>query len=111
MKLNLVNYLGLFGFLGLLGFITGNIGFYGFFGFFGFLSILGGTGSDERIDKNINRACRNAYVVITITMVGTLVYVVSFNAIQLFPLAFALLFIASVVTFVVSFIAYDRRGD
>jgi hypothetical protein len=110
-QLNLVNYLGLLGFLGILGFITGNIGFFGFFGFFGFLSTLGGTGTDERIESSINRACRNAYVLITLTMVSTLVFVVSFNAIQILPLAFAVLFIVSIVTFVVSFVIYNRRGD
>ncbi|NHI83059.1 MAG: DUF3796 domain-containing protein [Candidatus Thorarchaeota archaeon] len=111
MQINLVNYLGFLGFLGLLGFVTGNVGFLGFFGFFGFLSILGGRGSDERIENSINRACRNAYIVITITMVSSLVYVVSFDAIQAFPLVFALLFIVSIMAFVFSFIVYNRRGD
>jgi hypothetical protein len=59
MRGNLMGYLGFLGFLGLLGFITDNPGF---FGFFGFLSSMWGRGSDERVDQNVNRACRNAFV-------------------------------------------------
>jgi len=71
---NNMAYLGLLGFLGLLGLVTGNEGFYGFFGFFGFFSALLGKGTDERIDRNVNRACRNSFVFCT----GASVFVASF---------------------------------
>nr|KXH75202.1 MAG: hypothetical protein AM325_04455 [Candidatus Thorarchaeota archaeon SMTZ1-45] len=99
------------GLLGFLGPITGNLGFYGFFGFVGFLSAFAGTGTDERIESNINRACRNSFAIITITMAFSLVYVVSFESIGTFPIVFSMLFIASMVSFVLSYIYYDRRGD
>lgn len=107
----MVSVLGFLALLGFLGPITGNQGFYGFFGFVGFLIAFGGTGSDERIESNINRACRNSFFLITITMSFSLVYIVSLGAIGAFPIAFAILFVGSMVTFVLSYLYYDRRGD
>ncbi len=111
MKANAVSYLGFMGVLGFLGPLTGNLGYYGFFGFLGFFSAFGGTGSDERIENNINRACRNSFVVITITMAFTLVYIASYGGMSAFPLAFSILFIGSMLTFVLSYFYYDRRGE
>ena len=111
MKPNIISFLGVLGLLGFLGPLTGNVGYYGFFGFLGFLSAFGGTGSDERLESSINRACRNSFLLITILMSFSLVYVVSYSAVDLFPLIFATLFIGSMTTFVISFIYYDRRGD
>jgi len=111
MRTNLISFLGLLGLLGFLGPITGNLGFYGFFGFLGFLSAFGGTGTDERIESNINRSCRNSFILVTITMAFSLVYVVSFGAIAAFPFVFAILFAGSMVTFVISFMYYDRKGE
>jgi hypothetical protein len=111
MKPNSISFLGILGLLGFLGPLTGNVGYYGFFGFLGFLSAFGGTGSDERLESNINRACRNSFLLITILMSLFLVYVVSYSVIGLFPLIFAILFVGSMTTFVISFIYYDRRGD
>ena len=111
MRINVVSFLGFLGILGFLGPITGNLGFYGFFGFLGFLSAFAGTGTDERIESNINRACRNSFVLITITMAFSLVYVVSFGTIATFPIIFAILFVGSMVAFVLSYIYYDRKGE
>ena len=111
MKVNAISYLGFMGFLGFLGPLTGNLGCYGFFGFVGFFSAFGGTGSDERIENNINRACRNSFIVIILTMSLTLAYIASYGGLAAFPLAFSILFIGSMVTFVASYIYYDRSGD
>jgi len=111
MKVNVISYLGFMGLLGFLGPLTGNLGYYGFFGFFGFLSAFGGTGSDERIEKNINRSCRNSFIVIILTMSFTLVYIASYGGLTVFPLAFSILFIGSMVTFVASYFYYDRSGE
>ena len=111
MQKNKISYLGLLGFLGLLGIVTGNEGFYGFFGFFGFLSAFWGRGSDERIDSNINRACRNSFVFSTLATVLFIVYIVVFQAVEAFPMAFSILFAGSMILFVASFIYYNERGD
>jgi len=104
MRKNKIGYLGVPGFLGLLGLITQNSGFYGFFGFFG------GRGSDERVEKNINRACRNAFIFITITSALSLAYIAAFKAVEIWPLALSLPFIA-IIVFALFYIYYDRRGD
>ncbi|RDE14181.1 MAG: hypothetical protein C4K48_06505 [Candidatus Thorarchaeota archaeon] len=111
MRKNVVSYVGLLGFIGLLGLPTGNYGFYGFFGFFGFFGALEGRGSDERVDQNVNRACRNSFFLYIVVMAFSLTCIVALRAIDILPLAFALLFVGSMVTFVLSYIFYDRRGD
>ncbi len=111
MRTNSVSYLGLLGIFGFLGPLTGIPGYYGFFGFLGFLSAFGGKGSDERIESNINRACRNSFFLITIASSFSMIFIISYGVIDSFPLAFAILFVGSMVTFVLSYIYYDRRGD
>jgi hypothetical protein len=104
-------YLGLLGFLGLLGLFTGNYGLYGFFGFFGFFSPLGGRGSDERVERNVNRACRNAFVFDLGVSALFIVYIATSRVIEAFAPAFAIIFAGSLILFTASFIYYDRRGD
>jgi hypothetical protein len=111
MKINTVSYLGFLGLFGFLGPLTGNAGFYGFFGFLGFLSAFAGTGTDERIENNINRSCRNSFLLMTTAMSFSLVLVITMEALEALPFAFVLLFVGSMVTFVFSYIYYDRRGD
>lgn len=111
MQRNKVGYLGFLGFVGLLGIFTGNSGFYGFFGFFGLLSSLWGRGSDERVDQNINRACRNTFVFTMIVSTLWIIYLATVQALDVCPLAIASLFGGNVLLFVISFIYYDMRGD
>ena len=111
MRKNLVGYLGLLGPLGLLGLVTGNTGFYGFFGFFGFLSALWGRGTDERVDRNINRACRNAFIFVVAASALSITYIAALRTLDLFPLAFSVLFAGAVALFVASFIYFDQSGD
>lgn len=111
MQKNKMGYLGLLGFFGLLGLVTGNEGFYGFYGFFGFLSALWGRGSDERVDRNVNRACRNSFVFSTVASVFFIVYIAITRTLEAFPLAFSVLFAGSMILFVASFIYYDERED
>jgi len=111
MQKNKMGYLGLLGFLGLLGVVTGNEGFYGFFGFFGFLSALWGRGTDERVDKNINRACRNSFIFSTLASVFFIMYITTLQAIDAFPIAFSILFAGNMILFVASFIYYNEHGD
>jgi len=108
---NSVSYLGLLGFVGLLGLATGNYGFYGFFGFFGLLSALRGKGTDERVDRNVKRSCRNAFVFTMVASTFFIAYMAAFHVLDLFPAAFSVLFAGNIVLFVASFIYYDMRGD
>ena len=111
MRKNKMGYLGLLGFLGLLGLVTGNEGFYGFFGFFGFLSALWGKGSDERIERNVNRACRNSFVFTMAASAFFITYIAILRAVEAFPLALSVLFAGSMILFVASFMCYNELGD
>ena len=106
-----MGYLGFLGFLGLLGLITDNPGFFGFFGFFGFLSSLWGRGSDERVDQNVNRACRNAFVFTTAASALLISYIVILRAAEAFQFAVSVLFAGSLTIFVASFIYYNKSSD
>jgi hypothetical protein len=111
MRSRIIAYLGLLGLLSVLGLITGNKVFFGFVGFFCFFGAFGGKGNDERIEKNIDRACRNAFLFITLTLAVSIAYIVTFNTIDLYPLAFTILFVGSSALFVFSYVYYDRGGD
>jgi hypothetical protein len=111
MRKNKIGYLGLLGFFGFLGLVTGNEGFYGFFGFFGFLSAFWGRGTDERVDKNINRACRNSFIFSTLASVFFILYIAMLKAVEAFPMAFSVLFAGNMILFVTSFIYYNERGE
>jgi len=110
MRRNLMGYLGFLGFLGLLGLVTDNPGFFGFFGFFGFWSSMWGKGSDERIDQNVNRACRNAFVFSIVASALLFSYIAILRAAEAFQLAMsvAVLFAGGLIIFVASFVYYDR---
>lgn len=111
MRRNNIGYMGLLGFLGLLGLLTGNNGFYGFFGFFGFFSAFWGKGTDERVDSNINRACKNAFVFHTGASTFFIAYIAGLRAVEVFPLALSILFVGNMTIFVASFVYFNERGD
>ncbi len=106
----MLGYLGLLGFLGLLGLITENPGFFGFFGFFGFWSSMWGKGSDERVDQNVNKACRNAFAFSIVASALLFSYIAILRAAETFQLAISIaaLFAGGLTVFVASFIYYDR---
>lgn len=110
MRKNKLGYLSLLGSIGLLGLVTGNSGFYGFFGFFGFISMLHGKGSDERIDRNIERACRNAFAFDTVMAAFSIAYMASFKAVDVWSLALTFPFIG-IVVFGLSYGYYDKKED
>jgi hypothetical protein len=100
------------GFLGLLGLVTGNSGFLGFFGFFGFWSSMWGRGSDERVDQNVNRACRNAFVFTVAASALLFSYMAVLRTAEAFQLAMSVAFFFAIglTIFVASFFYYDRFG-
>lgn len=111
---NNMGYLGFLGLLGLLGLITGNSGFYGFFGAFGFFGALGGRGGDERVERNTNRACRNAFIFSVMTSSISLAYAGTFKVVEdylLLLLLFVIPFTGSMLLFASSYIYYDKKGD
>jgi hypothetical protein len=110
MRRNLIGYLGFLGFLGLLGLISDNPGFFGLFGFFGFWSSMWGRGSDERVDQNVNRACRNAFVFTMAASALLFSYLAILHTAEAFQLtvSVAVLFAGSLTIFVASFVYYDR---
>lgn len=74
MKRNPMGYLGLIGFVSLLGFVTGNYDFFAFF-FFGIFGIFLIRGSDDRMNRHLNLACRNAFMFTMIAFTLTFVYI------------------------------------
>ena len=110
MKKNNLRYLGFLGVIGLLGIPTDNYGLFGFFGAFAFFA-WGEIRNDEMFRINVAKAGLNAFVV---SFVGL---VLAMAALSIMPtLATAALFIggiffAQLVTFIISFYVYERRGD
>ena len=111
MRTNKLGYLGLLGFLGLLGLVTGIFGFYGYFGFFGFFAMLLRKASDERIEGNVNRACRNAFAYHTVISAFSLAYTAAFRYVEAWSLALVLLSSFGILVFGVSYNYYESRGD
>ena len=73
MHRNPMGYLGLLGFVGLLGLVTGNYRFFLFFPF-GVFNLFLIRGTDERLDRNLKTACRNAFMYTLVDLTFTLVY-------------------------------------
>lgn len=106
MKPNWLYYLGFLGFLGLLGLVSSNIGFYGFFGFFGFFSFKK-IKNDERLESNINKSARNAFISSLIFFVLVAVYTTLNSNLSVFVFAFALNFALQIIVFTFSLKFYD----
>ena len=111
MKTSWIKYLGFLGFLGLFGIFTSNIGFLGFFGFFSFFAykkIL----SDERLEININKAGRNAFVVSIPVFALSTILVVLLKDISIYIYAFVVSVVLQLSTFSISLTMYERgRGE
>ena len=105
---NAMWYLGFLSVLSLLFFVEGKIGFLGFIGFISYFSIY--KMSDERIEMNIGRATRNAFLYTTFFGAATVVYgYLTQDKEILFP-AFVLLFGGALVVCLLSLFYYDRIG-
>ena len=110
MKKNNLRYLGFLGFIGLLGIPTGNYGFFGFFGAFAFLA-WGQIRNDEMFKINVAKAGLNAFVV---SFIGLVFAIAALSILQ--TLATAALFIGGIffiqlMTFIISYYVYEKRGD
>lgn len=107
MKKSWLKYLWLLGFLGLLGLFRSNTGFFGFFGFFGFIGLSQIT-DDERLQTNINKAARNAFVSALLLFCGVMIYAALAPQASIFIYAFSANFALQILVFVVSFRIYER---
>lgn len=105
MRKNNFGYLGLVGLTGLLGFA--NFWLFSFFSFFALFAFLKG---DERIDRNIGHATRNAFVFDTIVAIFSIAYVASSKTFDAMPL-FAALLSQGLTIFGLSYWFYAEKGD
>jgi hypothetical protein len=109
MKTTWLKYLGFLGLLGLLGIFTESKGFIGFLGFFSFFA-HSKVVHDERLDANINRAARNAFVASIVFFAIGMVAAVLLGDESLFRYAFPVNFVLIITTFVFSFQYYERKA-
>ncbi|MDY6826504.1 MAG: DUF3796 domain-containing protein [Bacillota bacterium] len=114
MQKNPLRYLGLIGILGLLGIITENTGLFGLFGFFGFFG-LARQRNDEMLRHNLARAGLNAFMVSLIGFPAAATIISFIDSLETVVVVlvntFAVLFVIQILTFVISFNLYEKRGD
>lgn len=102
-----LKYLGLLGFLGFLGIFTDNPGFYGFFGALSFFS-LANVKNDERFALNLGKSGLNAFVVTFVSLALAIAFVGATRIIEAAVIGLSLVYALSILTFVGSFLYYDR---
>lgn len=101
-----MGYLGLFGFVSLLGFVTSNYRLFLFLplSIFGLLLV---RGTDERLDHNLNNACRNAFMFTIIDLMFTLSYLPLITSTGETSTAFGIAFIGTVAVFVFTWVYHN----
>lgn len=107
-------FFGFFGFAGFLGFMPGLYYLYMLFMFFFFFANArpktkeGTILSDERWGKNVTQASRNAFYVFLIPTMLNVAFLRTTDNFLLISLGIP---IAALLSFAVSFVYYDLRGD
>jgi hypothetical protein len=104
-----LGYLGFLGFLGLLG-LTGNFAFYGLFNFFGFWA-LSKQKKDEMLMLNAANAGLNAFKISLVALSLTVAIISVFKTLEAAMISIALVFTAQLLTFIISFNYYEKRGN
>ena len=104
-----LRYVGFLGFLGLLG-LTGNLAFYGFFNFFAFWA-LSKQRRDELLISNAARAGLNAFKVSLVALSLAIAILSVFRTLEAAMISVALVFTAQLLTFIISFNYYEKRGN
>jgi len=107
MKTSWIKYLGIFGFLGFLGIFTSNLGFLRFFGFFSFFSFRKVL-DDERLENNINKSARNAFIVSLPVFAISTIIVAILKDISVYVYAFIVTIVLQIVTFSFSLSIYEK---
>ena len=107
---NMLRYLGFLSILSLLYFVEGKTAFLGFIGFLPYFGIY--KLSDERLEINVGKATRNAFIYTIIFGIGTITYIyLTHSSTELFAPAFVVLFGGSMIVCLISLLYYDRKGD
>ena len=101
-------YLGFLSVLSLLFLKEWEIGFLGFLGFISYFSVY--RMNDERIEVNIGRASRNAFMYTIFFGSGTVTYGYLTDDLDILLPAFVLLFGGALIVCLISLFYYDRMG-
>jgi hypothetical protein len=110
MKKNNLRFLGFLGLIGLLGIPTGNYGLFGFFGAFAFFA-WGQIRNDEMFKINVAKAGLNAFVVSFVGLILAMVALSILRTLETAALFIGGIFFVQLMTFIISFYVYERRGD
>lgn len=105
---NVLWYLGFLSFLGMLYFVNGKWTFLCFLGFLPYFVTF--WAQDERIEINVGRASRNAFLYTVVSGAAGIVYISMIGDIEAFCWTFALLFTGAIIICVFSFLYYDLGG-
>jgi apolipoprotein N-acyltransferase len=109
-------FLGIFGLIGILGLLSlpnSSTDYYIYLNFFMlfFLFIRKGDRTDERWERNTNRAAKNAFLSIVVTLCFFADIVWFTKSFEVLPPLSAIMLPLAVSVFVVSYVYYDRRGE
>jgi len=107
-KKNSFWYLGFLSILSLLYFVEGKVGFLGFLGFISYFSVY--KMSDERIEINIGKATRNAFLYTIFFGSATITYGYLTKNIEIMLPAVVILFGGALVICLISLFYYDKIG-
>lgn len=114
MSARMFRWLGPLGFLGLLGFLPGQAWLKPLMAFMVFL-VFFSVGVDERSEANLGRATALAYLATLVAFVTSFLWISvsgvrGWEALDLFFNLVVAVFVLHIVTFVVGYIYFDRRG-
>jgi len=105
MKTNKLAYLGLLGLTGLLGLY--NVWLFSLFSLFSLFIFIQ---ADERLEKNVGSASRNAFLFYSIVSTTLLAFLIVTKTYDILPLFFVLLS-QGVTIFSISYAYYTTRGE
>ncbi|MPL93435.1 hypothetical protein SDC9_39562 [bioreactor metagenome] len=108
--MNMISLMGLIGFLGFLGFYTGNFGYFGFFGFFVFFTYAPKK-YDELFDTYVKKAATAAFFTSVAAFCAALCAVVLLKDPALIPSLFTLVFVLSVIVFILRLTIYEMAEN
>ena len=101
-------YLGFLSLLSLLYFVEGKIGFLGFLGFISYFSIY--SMNDERIEINIGKATKNAFLYTIFFGSATIAYAYLTKNTEVILPAFVILIGGALIICLISLFYYDKFG-
>ena len=101
-------YLGFLSAVSLLYFVEGKTAFLWFLSFVPYFATY--NISDERLERNLGRATRNAFVYTILFGVATIAYIYLTHSTELFAPAFVILFGGSLLICLFSLFIYDKAS-